>query len=68
MPNILAVGDFDGTLHVLEIPYSLYKKIGDEEKTMQDYWNREVARVNYVKKRFEIRAEDLKKDREEREK
>ena len=29
-----AVGDMDGTLHVLELPYALCKKIGNEEKSM----------------------------------
>lgn len=50
-----AVGDADGTLHILELPYSLQKKIGDEESTMKTFWNREVERVKYYSKRFEIR-------------
>jgi hypothetical protein len=46
-----------GTIHVLELPYTLYSKLKEEEKTMQEFWNREVQRVNYFTKRFELREE-----------
>ncbi|KAL4510230.1 hypothetical protein ABPG72_010423 [Tetrahymena utriculariae] len=62
----LAVGDFDGTVHILELPYTLWKKIGEEEKTMNDFWNREVLRVRYFKHRFEIREEEFKKLKEKK--
>jgi len=42
------------------LPYALWKKIGDEDKTMNDFWNREVLRVKYFKHRFEIREEESK--------
>lgn len=58
------MGDVDGTVHILELPYALWKKIGDEEKTMSDFWKREVLRVKYFKKRFEIREEDSKKQKD----
>lgn len=30
---------------------------------MKDFWNREVLRVRYFKQRFEIREEELKKQK-----
>lgn len=59
-----AVGDVDGTVHILELPYTLWKKIGDEEKTMNEFWKREVSRVKYFKKRFEIREDQARKHKE----
>jgi len=38
------------------LPNTLWKKIGPEEKTIQDFWDREVQRVKYFEERFEIRA------------
>lgn len=32
--NILSVGSQEGTLHILELPFTLVRKIGDEDKTM----------------------------------
>ena len=36
--NILAVGSQEGTLHILELPFTLVRKVGDEDKTMNEYW------------------------------
>lgn len=33
-PNILAVGSQEGSLHILELPFTLVRKIGDEDRTM----------------------------------
>lgn len=68
MHNILAVGDDNGTLHILELPYTLWKKIGSEEQTMREYWDREVDRVEYFNKRFEIRDQMVALEKENREK
>jgi len=38
----LAIGDIDGSLHIIEIPTTLCRKLGDEEKTMEEFWDREV--------------------------
>ena len=51
-----AIGDYDGTLHLLELPYNLSKKSNEEERMISDFWNHEVERVEYYQKRFEIRA------------
>ena len=38
--NIMAVGLQEGTLHILELPFTLVRKVGDEDKTMNEYWGR----------------------------
>jgi len=68
MHAFLGVGDDNGTLHILELPYTLWKKIGNEEQTMKEFWDREVARVEYFKKRFEIRDEMAIAEKEAKEK
>ena len=68
MHAFLAVGDDNGTLHILELPYTLWKKIGNEEQTMKEFWEREVARVEYFEKRWEIRDEVTIQEKENREK
>lgn len=45
--NILGVGDYDGTLHILELPQMLAKKQNNEQAVMANFWQREVAKVNY---------------------
>ena len=32
--HILAVGSQEGSLHILELPFTLVRKVGDEDKTM----------------------------------
>ena len=39
-PHILAVGSQEGSLHILELPFTLFRKVGDEDKTMNDFWDR----------------------------
>lgn len=68
MHTFLGVGDDNGTLHILELPYTLWKKIGNEEQTMREFWDREVARVEYFKRRFEIRDEMAVAEKEAKEK
>ena len=51
-PNIMAVGSQEGTLHILELPFTLVRKIGDEDKSMNEFWNREIESVAYFGKRF----------------
>jgi hypothetical protein len=68
LPQIVAVGDIDGTLHLLEFPGTLCRKQGDEEKTMMEFWEREVKRVNYYTERFKMRDEQSKLEKQEKEK
>lgn len=63
LTNVLAVGDLEGTLHILELPFTLVRKVGDEDRTMNDFWAREIERVKYFEKRFEIRYEENQKEK-----
>ena len=69
--NIMAVGLQEGTLHILELPFTLVRKVGDEDRTMNEYWGREIDSVKYFNRRFEKRFEEsqalrAKMDQEER--
>ncbi|CAD8192077.1 unnamed protein product [Paramecium pentaurelia] len=64
MAHIVAVGDSDGTLHLLEFPQSLCKDQGNEVKAMRLFWEREVKRVNYYSERFKIREQQAKQQNE----
>lgn len=65
------MGDVDGTLHLLEFPSTLSRIQGDEKKfhiiqyirSMQEFWDREVKRVEYYTQRFKIRDEQAKADK-----
>lgn len=62
-PNILSVGSQEGSLHILELPFTLVRKIGDEDKTMNEFWNREIDSVKYFNNRFEKRFEESQLER-----
>ncbi|CAK59134.1 unnamed protein product (macronuclear) [Paramecium tetraurelia] len=64
MAHIVAVGDSDGTLHLLEFPQSLCKDQGNEIKVMRQFWDREVRRVNYYQERFKLREQQAKEQNE----
>lgn len=57
LPNIISIGDCDGMLHIIDLPYNFYKHNPAEKENMQEFWDREVKRVEYVEKRFVIREE-----------
>ena len=38
--NILSVGSQEGFLHILELPFTLVRKVGDEDNTMSEFWKR----------------------------
>jgi hypothetical protein len=64
-PNLLAVGDRDGYLHMLDLGKNLTRKVTNEESIIGEFFNREKDRVNYFKERFEIRQEQHRKKMEE---
>ena len=51
------MGDREGAVHIIELPTTLFRIIGDEVKSMDEFWNREVERVQYFEQRFVLRAE-----------
>uniref|UniRef100_A0A8C5Q007 Dynein axonemal intermediate chain 3 n=2 Tax=Leptobrachium leishanense TaxID=445787 RepID=A0A8C5Q007_9ANUR len=53
--HFLAVGDDQGTLHVLEIPWSLHHASANELLTVQHYFDREVKHLEYAEQRRERR-------------
>jgi len=66
-PNLLAVGDRDGYLHMLDLGKNLTRKVNNEEQLINDFFTREKDRVNYFKDRGEIRQEQHRKKLEEAE-
>lgn len=57
MQQLLAVGDEQGNLHVLDLPRLLSKPLHAEKETMQTYVLREARRVEYVNERAAAREE-----------
>ena len=55
-------------MHAKPLPSNLVKKLGSEDATMTEFFSREVKRVEYFSKRFEIRDEEEKLRRIEEEK
>ncbi|XP_015210607.2 dynein axonemal intermediate chain 3 isoform X2 [Lepisosteus oculatus] len=61
--HFLAVSDELGTLHILEIPWTLRRPSSNEKSSMSSYFEREVSHLEYFVKRREFRAKE-KKDME----
>jgi hypothetical protein len=55
-------------LIVFTLPQNLTKKIGNEEQTMRQFFDRELKRVEYFKNRFEFRKEEITKKNADEEK
>ncbi|KAE8609374.1 hypothetical protein XENTR_v10011791 [Xenopus tropicalis] len=54
--HFLAVGDDQGTLHILEIPWNLRHPSANENASVQHYFEREVKHVEYSNQREGLRA------------
>ena len=54
-PHILAVGDKDGALHLLQLPKALFRPVGSEERIIDKFIQREIARIAY----YNIKYADL---------
>ena len=55
------MGDNEGSLRVLVLPSNLSRKAAGEENTIEDFYQREVKRVEYFQSRFAIRDEESRK-------
>ncbi|XP_048256413.1 dynein axonemal intermediate chain 3-like isoform X4 [Haliotis rufescens] len=53
--QLLAVGDDAGTLHILEIPWSLRQPTSNEMNGVSNYFEREVKRRGFVVQRWDFR-------------
>ncbi|WAR24235.1 DNAI3-like protein [Mya arenaria] len=56
--HLLAVGDSAGTLHILEIPWSLRLSTPNEETGVANYFDREVKRRGFVVSRWDFREKE----------
>ncbi len=56
--QLLAVSDISGNLHILEIPRNLWRSQNNEETIMENFFQREVRRVEYSQIRGEIRLKE----------
>jgi len=56
--QLLAAGDDQGTLHVLEIPRNLRRAPSAEKTAIEQFFVREVERVHYVHQRLAEREKD----------
>ena len=54
-------------MHIIELPTTLTKMVGDEASAMREFFRREVERVDYFRARFEIREDAFKKERSAKE-
>jgi len=55
--QLLAVGDFTGTLHIFSVPRILMRPANHEEREMRNWYDHEVERLKYVEKREASRPE-----------
>jgi WD40 repeat protein len=60
-PQLVAIGDSTGVVHILEIPRNLAKGPDSEKRLIYEFWEREEQRVFYFAKRFEIRQEEARR-------
>uniref|UniRef100_A0A7S2JAQ3 WD repeat-containing protein 63 n=1 Tax=Haptolina brevifila TaxID=156173 RepID=A0A7S2JAQ3_9EUKA len=56
--QMLAVGDEQGTVHVVEVPRNLRRAANNEKQFANNFFRREEERVEYVQRRSEQHAED----------
>uniref|UniRef100_A0A667GZA2 Dynein axonemal intermediate chain 3 n=1 Tax=Lynx canadensis TaxID=61383 RepID=A0A667GZA2_LYNCA len=58
--QFIAVADYYGTLHILEIPWTLSHPSTNEASSMSYYFEREVKHLEYVEQRKKIREQEKK--------
>uniref|UniRef100_A0A7S3YWR7 Uncharacterized protein n=2 Tax=Lotharella globosa TaxID=91324 RepID=A0A7S3YWR7_9EUKA len=56
--QLLAVGDFTGTLHVFSVPLILMRPAPNEKEAMRQWYDYEIQRLGYVQKRADVNAAD----------
>merc|ERR1719316_2022061 len=56
--QLLAVGDDQGTVHVMEVPRNLRRAANNEKHFAGNFFAREEKRVEYVQRRIEQRKEE----------
>jgi len=70
--NILAVGDNDGNLRILQIPRNFVIPLNNEKLMMAQFYQKEYIRIKFINKRYNIHKietiETEKQDKERKEK
>ncbi|XP_074077877.1 dynein axonemal intermediate chain 3 [Macrotis lagotis] len=56
--QFVAIADYYGTLHILEIPWTLSHPSTNETQSVNNYFDREVGHLRYREKRQEIRDKE----------
>ncbi|CAF2319241.1 unnamed protein product [Rotaria sp. Silwood2] len=56
--QLLAAGDSNGTLHILEVPWALRQPVNQELNLVTNYLERETERRGFVKHRWDLREEE----------
>lgn len=56
--QLIAIGDSIGTLHIMEVPWSLRRTINGEYQSVKAYLARETERRGFVKQRWDFREEE----------
>ncbi|XP_072918615.1 dynein axonemal intermediate chain 3 [Hemitrygon akajei] len=64
--HLLAVSDDFGTLHILEVPWSLRHPLSQEKSIVEGYFEKEVKRLNYFGTRKLQRTEKIEKEDEKK--
>ncbi|XP_059839705.1 dynein axonemal intermediate chain 3 isoform X2 [Hypanus sabinus] len=64
--HLLAVSDDFGTLHILEVPWSLRHPLSQEKSIVEAYFEKEVKRLNYFGTKKLQRAEKIEKEDEKK--
>ncbi|XP_054092466.1 dynein axonemal intermediate chain 3 isoform X1 [Callithrix jacchus] len=58
--QFIAIADYYGTLHILEIPWTLSRPSTNEMTSVNHYFEREVKHLEYVEQRKNIREQEKK--------
>ncbi|XP_005385198.1 PREDICTED: WD repeat-containing protein 63 [Chinchilla lanigera] len=58
--QFIAIADYYGTLHILEIPWTLSHPSNNEVSSVNYYFDREVKHLEYVEQRKSIREQEKK--------
>ncbi|XP_040843173.1 dynein intermediate chain 3, axonemal [Ochotona curzoniae] len=66
--QFIAIADYYGTLHILEIPWTLSHPSANEASSVNHYFEREVRHLEYVEQRRSIREQEKKEMELEKEK
>ncbi|XP_062921139.1 dynein axonemal intermediate chain 3 isoform X1 [Mobula hypostoma] len=64
--HLLAVSDDFGTLHILEVPWSLKHPLNQEKSIVEGYFEKEVKRLSYFGTRKLQRTEKIEKEDEKK--